>query len=105
MARPGRVNPESSSFVTRQKKAKLLTENRYWRGLLAEKGDGGMTGGARLVVALVQSRHQYVHVTHSQKLEDLLGGLEAAFAFVDGVPRRLILDNLRAAITKRRAHL
>ncbi|MCZ6822511.1 MAG: IS21 family transposase [Deltaproteobacteria bacterium] len=53
-----------------------------------------------LIVTLVQSRHQYVHVTHSQKLEDLIGGLEDAFAFFAGVPRRLILDNLHAAITK-----
>jgi transposase len=53
-----------------------------------------------LIVTLVHSRHQYVHITHSQKLQDLIGGLEDAFASFGGVARRLILDNLRAAITK-----
>ncbi|MFQ6133900.1 MAG: IS21 family transposase [Armatimonadota bacterium] len=53
-----------------------------------------------LIVTLVCSRHQYVHVTHSQKLEHLIGGLEDAWAFFGGVTRRLIVDNLRAAITK-----
>ena len=53
-----------------------------------------------LVVTLVFSRHQYVHLTHSQKLDDLIGGLEDAWEFFGGVASRLILDNLRAAITK-----
>jgi hypothetical protein len=53
-----------------------------------------------LVVVLVYSRHQYVHVSHSQKLLDLIGGLEDAWAFFGGTARRVILDNLRAAVTK-----
>jgi len=53
-----------------------------------------------LVVTLVYSRHQYVYVTHSQKLRDLISGLEEAWAFFGGVPRRVIVDNLKAAVTK-----
>lgn len=53
-----------------------------------------------LIVTLVYSRHQYVHVTHSQKLEDLIDGLEDAWEFFGGVPKRVITDNLRAAVTK-----
>jgi transposase len=53
-----------------------------------------------LVVTLVHSRHQYVHLTHSQKLADLIGGLEDAWEFFDGVTARVVVDNLRAAITK-----
>jgi transposase len=53
-----------------------------------------------LVVTLVHSRHQYVHVTHTQKLPDLIEGLEDAFAFFSGVPARVVLDNLKAAVTK-----
>lgn len=62
------------------------------------------SGGKRLlwalVVVLVASRHQYVHVTHSQKVPDLIGGLEDAWEFFGGAPKRVILDNLRAAVTK-----
>ena len=53
-----------------------------------------------LVVTLVHSRHQYVHVTTSQKIPDLIEGLEDAWAFFGGVPRRVVLDNLKAAVTK-----
>jgi transposase len=53
-----------------------------------------------LVVTLVHSRHQYVHVTPSQKVPDLIEGLEDAWAFFGGVPRRVVLDNLKAAVTK-----
>lgn len=53
-----------------------------------------------LVVVLVHSRHQYVHVTFSQTMQAVIDGLEDAWAFFGGVTRRVILDNLRAAITK-----
>ena len=53
-----------------------------------------------LIVVLVHSRHQYVHVTHSQQVRESIGGLEDAWAFFGGTPRRVVLDNLRAAVTK-----
>jgi hypothetical protein len=53
-----------------------------------------------LIVTLVHSRHQYVHVCHTQTLADLLEGLEDAWAFFGGVPVRVVLDNLKAAVTK-----
>lgn len=53
-----------------------------------------------LIVTLIHSRHQYVHVCHSQRLGDVIDGLEDAFAFFGGVPRRLIIDNLKPAVTK-----
>jgi len=53
-----------------------------------------------LIVILVHSRHQFVYTTFSQKLPDLIAGLEAAWEFFGGVARRAILDNLKAAVTK-----
>jgi transposase len=53
-----------------------------------------------LIVTLAYSRHQYVHVCCSQKLEDLIEGLEEAWAFFGGVPARVVIDNLKAAVTK-----
>jgi transposase len=53
-----------------------------------------------LLVTLVHSRHQYVHVCTSQTLSDFIEGLEDAFAFFGGVPARVVLDNLKAAVTK-----
>ncbi|MCZ6807429.1 MAG: IS21 family transposase, partial [Deltaproteobacteria bacterium] len=53
-----------------------------------------------LIVTLVYSRHQYVYVTPSQKVPDLIAGLEEAWAFFGGCPARVVLDNLKAAVTK-----
>lgn len=53
-----------------------------------------------LVVTLVFSRHQYVYTTHSQKIADLIDGLEEAWAFFGGCARRVVLDNLKAAVKK-----
>ena len=53
-----------------------------------------------LVVVLVHSRHQYVHVTFTQIVKAVIDDLEGVWAFFDAVTRRLVLDNLRAAITK-----
>lgn len=69
-------------------------------GLIWDPDQGRNRVAHALIVTLVHSRHQYVHVTHSQKLQDLIGGLEDAWAFFQGVTRRLVIDNLRAAVTK-----
>lgn len=53
-----------------------------------------------LIVTLVYSRHQYVHVTTSQQLPDLIEGLEDGWEYFGGVVARVVLDNLRAAVTK-----
>ncbi len=53
-----------------------------------------------LIVTLPHSRHQYVHLTFSQKLPHLIEGLEDAWAFFGGVPRRVVADNMRTAVTK-----
>jgi hypothetical protein len=53
-----------------------------------------------LSVVLPASRHQYLHVTFSQKLADLIEGLEDAWMFFGGVPSLLTVDNLKAAVVK-----
>ena len=52
-----------------------------------------------LTVTAVFSRHQYVHVTHSQRLDDLIDGIEDAWEFFGGVAARVVVDNLKAAVT------
>lgn len=53
-----------------------------------------------LVVTLVFSRHQYVYLTHRQDLDALIAGIEEAWDFFGGVSRRLIIDNMKAAVIK-----
>ena len=69
-------------------------------GLVWDPEKGRNRVAHALIVTLVHSRHQYVHVAHSQRLQDLIDGVEDAWAFFGGVTRRLVIDNLRAAVTK-----
>lgn len=51
-----------------------------------------------LLVVLPYSRHQFAWPLLRQTLEECIAGLEAAWRFFGGVPKRLILDNFSAAI-------
>ncbi|MDE2892952.1 MAG: DDE-type integrase/transposase/recombinase [Chloroflexota bacterium] len=51
-----------------------------------------------LIVVLRYSRRCFVWPTTSQKLDAVLEGLEAAWAFFEGVPRHLVLDIFPAAV-------
>ena len=50
------------------------------------------------VMTLSCSRHQYAEVVFDQTIDSWLRLHRAAFEFFGGVPRRVVLDNLRAAI-------
>ena len=51
-----------------------------------------------LLVVLTYSRHSFLWPVYSQKLEEVIAGLEAAWAFFGGVPRYLVIDNFPAAV-------
>ena len=69
-------------------------------GLVRDPDSGRRRVAWALLVTLAHSRHQYVHVTFSQRLGDLIDGLEDAWEYFGGVPKRVVIDNLRAAVTK-----
>ncbi len=52
-----------------------------------------------LLVTLCYSRYAFLSVTLRQDLPALLDGLEAAWAFFGGVVKRLVIDNLKPAVT------
>jgi len=52
------------------------------------------------VLTLAFSRHQYLEFVLNQKVETWLACHRHAFEFFAGVPRRLIIDNPKCAITK-----
>ncbi|HEY3869897.1 MAG TPA: IS21 family transposase [Actinocrinis sp.] len=53
-----------------------------------------------LRVVLSHSRKGYSEAVYRQTTDDFLRCLEGAFRHFGGVPRRLVLDNLKAAVTK-----
>ena len=61
--------------------------------------DSGRRGTVwALMVVLSYSRHCFVWPTHSQRLEDVIAGLEATWEFFGGVPGYLVVDNFPAAV-------
>lgn len=52
------------------------------------------------VMTLAFSRHQYAEIVLNQKVETWLECHRRAFEFFNSVPRRLIIDNAKCAITK-----
>lgn len=53
-----------------------------------------------LVVTLCSSRHQYVSTSFTQDISSLITGMEDAWAFFGGVTKKVVIDNLRAAVAK-----
>ena len=51
-----------------------------------------------LMVVLAYSRHCFLWPTHSQKLEEVIAGLEGAWEFFGGIPKYLVVDNFPAAV-------
>ena len=51
-----------------------------------------------LLVVLGYSRHSFLWPTCNQKLEDVIAGLESAWAFFGGIPKYLVIDNFPPAV-------
>lgn len=69
-------------------------------GLVYDPDKGRRRFAWALLVTLGHSRHQYVHVSFTQTIADFIEGLEDAWEYFGGVPRRVVIDNLKAAVTK-----
>jgi transposase len=69
-------------------------------GELVDPETGELRRAWAFVMALSWSRHQYVEFVFDQKLETWLRLHRNAFSFFGGVPERVVVDNLKAAIIK-----
>lgn len=56
------------------------------------------------VATLCYSRHQYAELVFNQKVSTWIGLHKRAFEFFNGVPKRVIPDNLKAAVIKALVH-
>jgi len=67
-------------------------------GVLVDGASGRRRVVWALVIVLLHSRHQFVWPLERQTLAEVIAGLEAAWHFFRGLPRRLILDNFPASV-------
>jgi transposase len=71
----------------------------FGSGAWIETADGKRRKSYVFRVVLSNSRKGYSEATYRQTTEDFIGALENAFAHFGGVPRTLVIDNLRAAVS------
>jgi transposase len=69
-------------------------------GLVYDPEKGRRRVAWALLITLAHSRHQYVHVTFQQTIPAFINGLEDAWEYFGGVPARVVIDNLKAAVRK-----
>ena len=67
-------------------------------GLIMDPESGRRRVAWALVIVLGYSRHSFVWPIFNQQLSDVIEGLEAAWAFFQGMPRYLVIDNFPAAV-------
>lgn len=67
-------------------------------------GNGGMKKAYAFVMTLCFSRVSFYGVVYDQSVASLIQALQQAFSFFGGVPKRVKIDNLKAAILKNRRY-
>lgn len=67
-------------------------------GLMVDPDSGKRRVVWALVLVLGYSRHSFVWPLFRQTLQEIIEGLEAAWAFFDGIPGTLVLDNFPSAV-------
>jgi transposase len=71
-----------------------------YAGLMQDPETGQLRRTWLFVMTLSWSRHQYVEFVFDQKVETWLRCHRHAFEYFGGVPERVVIDNLKAAIVK-----
>jgi transposase len=71
-----------------------------YAGRMIDPATGEQRRAWAFVMTLAWSRHQYVEFVFDQKVETWLRLHRNAFAWLGGVPKRIVVDNLKAAIIK-----
>jgi len=71
-----------------------------YAGKMIDPETGKLRRTWAFVLTLSWSRHQYIEFVFDQKIETWLRCHRNAFRFLDGVPKRVVIDNLKAAIVK-----
>jgi Integrase core domain len=71
-----------------------------YAGYLLDATTGQRRKAWAFVMPLAYSRHQYVEFVHDQALPTWITLHRHAFAFFGGIPRRIVLDNLKAGIAR-----
>jgi transposase len=93
------VRPEVTVRVETKPGEEVQVDFGY-AGMMIDPETGQLRKTWVFVLTLSWSRHQYVEFVFDQKVETWLRLHRNAFAFLGGVPERVVIDNLKAGIAK-----
>jgi len=91
--------PEATVRVERKPGEEGQADFGY-AGRMVDPFTGELRRAWAFVMTLAWSRHQYIEFVFDQKVETWLRLHRNAFAWLGGVPKRVVIDNLKAAILK-----
>lgn len=91
--------PKATVRVERKPGAEAQVDFGY-AGRMIDPDTDKLRRAWAFVMTLSWSRHQYVEFVFDQKVATWLRLHRNAFAFFEGVPKRVVIDNLKAAIVK-----
>ena len=89
--------PDVTIRIERQPGEEAQVDFGY-AGLMLDPRTGKLRRAWAFVLTLSYSRHQYVEFVFDQKVETWLLLHRRAFEYLGGVPRKIVLDNLKAGI-------
>jgi transposase len=92
-------SPEATVRVERKPGEEGQVDFGY-AGRLIDPDTGALRRAWAFVMTLSWSRHQYAEFVFDQKVETWLRLHRNAFEFFGGVPKRVVIDNLKAAIIR-----
>ena len=93
-------NPLRATVRVERKPGEEVQVDFGYSGLMKDPETGQMRRTWAFVMTLSWSRHQYVEFVFDQKVETWLTCHRHAFEYFGGVPQRVVIDNLKAAIIK-----
>jgi transposase len=97
-----RLRPHSPEAVVRVHTApgEEMQVDFGYIGKIYDPRSGRMRKAYVFVATLSHSRHQYAEIVFDQKIATWLALHRRAFEYFGGVPRRVVPDNLKAAVTQ-----
>ena len=97
-----RLNPTTPTAVVRVHTApgEEMQVDFGYIGKIYDPRRGKMRKAYVFVATLSHSRHQYAEIVFDQKIATWLALHRRAFEYFGGVPRRVVPDNLKAAVSK-----
>lgn len=91
---------QASMHLAHKMGEKLLVDYAGDRPHLTDKASGELRPVELFVSILAGSGYTYVEATESQSKASFLGSMRRTLEFIEGVPKLIVTDNLKSAVTR-----